>query len=56
MITYRYASAFVRDDFDRNESAGKADAVPEFYLSVAGENDATLKSHRLGTFAALPRR
>jgi hypothetical protein len=46
MITYRYASAFVRDDFDRNESAGKADAISKLYLSVTGENDATLKSHR----------
>ena len=46
MITYRYASAFLRDDFDRNESAGKADAIPKLYLSVTGENDATLKSYR----------
>ena len=48
MITYRYASAFLRDDFDRNESAGKADAIPKLYLSVTGDNNATLKSYRQG--------
>jgi hypothetical protein len=46
MIAYRYASVFVRDDLDRNESTDKADAIPKLYLSVTGENDATLKSYR----------
>jgi hypothetical protein len=48
MIPYRYTSAFVTDDFDRNDIADKADAIPKFYLSVTGENNATLKSYRQG--------
>jgi hypothetical protein len=38
----------VTDDFDRNDIADKADAIPKFYLSVTGENNATLKSYRQG--------
>jgi hypothetical protein len=50
MITYRYTSAFVTDDFDRNDSADKADPIPKFQLSITGENNATLKSYRQGYF------
>jgi len=48
MITYRYTSAFVTDDFDRNDIADKAHTVPKFHLAVTGENNATFKSYRQG--------
>ena len=48
MITYRYTSAFARRDFDRNDSTDKADAVPQFHLTLAGENNATRKAYGKG--------
>ena len=46
MIAYRYASTFVREDFDRDNVANQGDTLPKFYLSATRETNTTGKSHR----------
>ena len=46
IVTYRYASTFVREDFDRDNVANKADTLPKLYLSATRETNTASKSHR----------